>query len=52
MVEVYFNLVKEQKRTCNPKNKSVPQVPAKWLAEVKALLKERGYDNDGNILDN
>lgn len=48
MVETYFNLVVNKKRTCNPENKSVKQVPKTLQSEVLALLTERGYDADGN----
>lgn len=50
MVEMYFNLVVNKKRTCNPENTSVKQVPARLQAEVLELLTEKGYDADGNVV--
>lgn len=47
MDKVYFDLVKNQRRTCNPENKSVKMVPATYLAAVKAMLEADGRDLDG-----
>ena len=44
MTEMYFQLVINQRRTCNEKNKTVKMVPKSQLSAVKALLEERGYD--------
>ncbi len=43
-------LVKAGRRTCNPENKSVRQVPATVLDEVLALLAADGRDADGKPL--
>lgn len=48
MIHLYYNLVINKKRTCNPENKDVRQVPESLQKEVLALLTERGYDADGN----
>lgn len=48
MDEFYFGLVKAHRRTCNLDNKKVRQVPPNWRDAVLALLKEGGYDEDGN----
>ena len=50
MAELYFNLVKAGRRTCNPKNTSVRQVPSTVFDEVLAMLVADGCDADGNIL--
>ena len=47
MDKVYFDLVKNQRRTCNPENTSVKMVPEKYLDAVKALLEADGRDLDG-----
>lgn len=47
MVETYFKLVVAGKRTCNENNTEVKLVPATLIEEVRALLAERGYDEDG-----
>ena len=47
MKELYFNLVKAGKRTCNPENTSVRQVPATVFDEVLEMLKADGRDADG-----
>lgn len=47
MEKVYFDLVKNQRRTCNPENTSVKMVPDKYLNAVIALLNEDGRDLDG-----
>lgn len=47
MTEIYFQLVINQRRTCNEKNKTVKIVPKTQLSAVKALLEERGYDLNG-----
>ena len=48
MIEMYVLLVINKKRTCNEENKSVPIVPAHLRAKVLEVLKQRGYDADGN----
>lgn len=47
MTEMYFQLVINQRRTCNEKNKTVKIVPKTQLSAVKALLEEREYDLNG-----
>ena len=47
MTEMYFQLVINQRRTCDEKNKAVRFVPKTQLLAVKALLEERGYDLNG-----
>ena len=47
MTEMYFQLVINQRRTCDEKNKAVRLVPKTQLSAVKALLEERGYDLNG-----
>ena len=47
MTEMYFQLVINQRRTCDEKNKTVKLVPKTQLSVVKELLKERGYDLNG-----
>lgn len=47
MTEVYFQLVINQRRTCDEKNKAVKIVQKTQLSAVKALLEERGYDLNG-----
>ena len=47
MAEVYFQLVINQRRTCDEKNKAVKIVQKTQLSAVKELLKERGYDLNG-----
>lgn len=49
MKEMYFNLVLAHKRTCNTENKSVPLVPVTYRKAVSEMLKNEGYDDDGNI---
>ena len=43
MTEMYFQLVINQRRTCDENNKTVKPVPK----TVKELLHERGYDLNG-----
>lgn len=50
MVDMYVALVIAGRRTCNPENKSVPQVPAKWRNAVLADLEALGLDADGNAI--
>lgn len=50
MIEMYYELVINHKRTCDP-NKATskcPLTPSNIRDDVIALLKERGYDEDGN----
>ncbi len=48
MVDLYFNLVLAGRRTCDETNSTVTKVPANLMADVTALLSERGYDKNGN----
>ncbi len=48
MGKFYFELVVAGRRTCNPENTAVVQVPAKHRDEVLELLKANGRDADGN----
>ena len=47
MVELYFQLVVGKRRTCNPLNTMVPQVPEKYRLPVLELLAAAGLDADG-----
>ena len=51
MLEPYFKLVINHRRTCNPENKVVKLVHINYRAEVSKLLTERGYDLDGNPIE-
>lgn len=50
MIEMYYKLVTSHRRTCDPNKASFscPLVPPNLRYDVIALLKERGYDEDGN----
>lgn len=48
MLELYFNLVINKKRTCDDANKDITLVPVTYRDEVISLLAKRGYDLDGN----
>ena len=48
MLELYFNLVINNKRTCDDTNKDITLVPVTYRDEVINLLTERGYDLNGN----
>ena len=48
MADMYLALVMAGRRTCNPDNKKVRQVPAKYRATVLADLEALGLDADGN----
>lgn len=48
MDKVYFDLVKNHRRTCNPENTSVKMVPEKYLESVLVMLEADGRDADGN----
>ncbi len=48
MAEMYFQLVINHRRTCDEKNTNIKQVPGTKKSEVITLLKERGYDLNGN----
>lgn len=50
MAEMYFNLVKAHRRTCNPNNKAVKLVPENYIREVSDMLTADGRDLDGNII--
>lgn len=47
MLDLYVGLVSRQRRTCNPENKKVRQVPAIWREAVLEDLKALGLDADG-----
>lgn len=49
MQDLYVGLVIAHRRTCNPDNKRVRQVPSMWCDAVLEDLKALGYDADGNI---
>lgn len=48
MLDMYVVLVSKQRRTCNPDNHKVPQVPDNWRDDVLADLAAMGLDADGN----
>lgn len=48
MIELYFNLVINKKRTCDDTNRDITLVPITYIDEVISLLTERGYDLNGN----
>lgn len=47
MLDLYVGLVSRQRRTCNPDNKKVRQVPKIWRDAVLEDLKALGLDADG-----
>ena len=47
MLDLYVGLVSRQRRTCNPENRKVRQVPKIWRDEVLEDLKALGLDADG-----
>lgn len=47
MLDLYVGLVSRQRRTCNPENKKVRQVPKIWRDAVLEDLKALGLDADG-----
>lgn len=47
MLDLYVGLVSRQRRTCNPENKKVRQVPKIWREAVLEDLKALGLDADG-----
>lgn len=47
MLDLYVGLVSRQRRTCNPDNKKVRQVPSIWRDAVLEDLKALGLDADG-----
>ncbi|NLY20141.1 MAG: hypothetical protein GXZ08_02505 [Tissierellia bacterium] len=49
MIDMYFNLVINGKRTCDEKNKEVILVPKKLLKTVSEKLTEEGYDLNGKL---
>ena len=51
MLDLYVGLVSRQRRTCNPENKKVRQVPAIWREAVLEDLKALGLDADGMSVD-
>lgn len=51
MVDMYVALVIAGRRTCNPDNKTVKQVPDKYRDAVLADLEAVGLDGDGNIIE-
>lgn len=48
MLELYFNLVINKKRTCDDTNKDITLVPVTYRDEVINLLNKKGYDKNGN----
>lgn len=50
MVDMYLALVIAGRRTCNPDNKTVTLVPARYRAKVLAELEALGLDADGNAI--
>ncbi len=48
MRDMYVALVIAGRRTCNPENKSVVQVPARYRKVVLDELTALGLDADGN----
>ena len=48
MIDLYVNLVINKKRTCDEGNKEVRLVPATLRDDVIMVLKEQGYDLNGN----
>lgn len=48
MVDMYVALVIAGRRTCNPENMEVKQVPAKYKEAVMEELTALGLDADGN----
>lgn len=50
MIDLYFNLVKNKKRTCDIENQKVKPVPSNWINEVSEKLKAEGYDLNGVIV--
>ena len=51
MLDLYVGLVSRQRRTCDPENKKVRQVPAIWREAVLEDLKALGLDADGMPVD-
>lgn len=51
MLDLYVGLVSRQRRTCNPENKKVRQVPTIWREAVLEDLKALGLDADGMPVD-
>ena len=51
MLDLFVGLVSRQRRTCNPENKKVRQVPAIWREAVLEDLKALGLDADGMPVD-
>lgn len=47
MVDLYVGLVIAERRTCNPENKKVKQVPLSFRELVIADLQALGLDLDG-----
>lgn len=47
MLDLYVGLVSRQRRTCNPENNKVRQVPKIWRDAVLEDLKALGLDADG-----
>ncbi len=48
MVDLYIALVIAGRRTCNPENKEVTQVPTRYRDIVTEELAAIGLDADGN----
>lgn len=50
MEELYYKLVINHRRTCNSSNTEVKLVPLNYKEVVLTMLKENGYDADGNAI--
>lgn len=48
MVEMYLSLVLAGRRTCDPENKDIKQVPARYSSYVIEELKAMGLDANGD----
>ena len=48
MIDMYVLLVINKKRTCDETNRSIPLVPVHLRSDVLAVLRQRGYDANGN----
>ena len=50
MIDLYVGLVIAGKRTCDPEDKKVRQVPKNLRDDVIAELEAQGYDKNGQKL--
>ena len=51
LLDLYVGLVSRQRRTCNPEDEKVRQVPSIWRGAVLEDLKALGLDADGMPVD-